>query len=193
MSRTETPLTPAERNDGFTVIELVVVIVLLAVLGALALPRFSNLKDQAVRSNAAAVHGGLRTGVRLANAKWRIDQVNPVQLNGASVDVNADGWPVGGSNAICETTFRSLLQNPPPTRNAAPDFGNMAGMAGDQGRWTATWVAAGGVVPGDAFCAYISPHDHNPLYTIQYFPNAGCTRLLEVDSSVPTVPAPADC
>lgn len=174
-------------------IELVVVIVLLAALGALALPRFTSLQDQAVRANADAVQGGFRTGVRLANAKWRIDQVSPVQLDGASIAVNVDGWPLGGSNADCEATFRSLLQSPPSTRNAAPDFGNMAGMADDQGRWTATWVAAGGVVPGDAFCAYISPHDHNRLYAIQYFPNAGCTRLLEVNSSTPAVPPAANC
>ncbi|MBS3896308.1 type II secretion system protein [Silanimonas sp.] len=48
-----------KNQNGFTLIELVIVIVLLGVLAAIAVPRFVNLQDDALRSqlsaNAAAI------------------------------------------------------------------------------------------------------------------------------------------
>ena len=52
-----------KNQNGFTLIELVMVIVILAILGAVAIPQFVNLQGEAQLANETAVAGGVRAGI----------------------------------------------------------------------------------------------------------------------------------
>jgi len=57
------------RRKGFTLIELVMVIVILGILAAVAIPTFFNLQDDAKRSAVKGALGGLRSGISIWYAK----------------------------------------------------------------------------------------------------------------------------
>ena len=89
------------RSAGFTIIELVVVIILLGVLAAVALPRFIEVSDEAHTAQVEAVAGAFATGVQTARAVWQLNgeggPAENLQVFGAGqegqIDFNASGWP----------------------------------------------------------------------------------------------------
>ena len=92
------------RQKGFTLIELVVVIVILGLLAATALPRFVSLTANAREASVNGVAGGLRSAVALARAQYIVNGSSAavvVAMDGQNVGVNAvTGIPLGTAAGI---------------------------------------------------------------------------------------------
>lgn len=123
-----------QQNRGFTLIELVVVIAILAILAAFALPRFALLSEEAHVSSIKATSGALSAGVALAKAQWltngsTVAVDNVAGFGNGIINVSSRGWAVASTGTYtgeadgsavmtadrCVQVWEELLQSNAPT------------------------------------------------------------------------------
>ncbi len=125
------------KKAGFSLIELVIVIIVVSLLAIVALPKFLKISDEAKKASIEKVAGGFAAAVIAARVQWEAD-ARPV-VNGRNV-VNFDGieffltdssngylrqgYPVavvsldnqsvtGATDRTCVGLMENLLQTPP--------------------------------------------------------------------------------
>ncbi len=124
------------KQSGFSLIELVIVIVILGLLAAAALPRFLDVTDEAKKASIKGIAGGFATAVLSARAQWeaggrpQTDSKNVVDYDGTEFLLTSsdngdyrDGYPIAlysssasettVSAGSCQDLMEELMQNPP--------------------------------------------------------------------------------
>lgn len=134
MSRTN-KATMNSKQGGFTLIELVIVVVLVGLLAVVAIPRFLNVTEDAEDATVEGVAGGFATGVGLVRAQWEIDarpadndaaNKSFVVVEGIRIGLDGDtGYPTGDlandsstqdddiTDDDCRSIFRLIMQSSP--------------------------------------------------------------------------------
>jgi MSHA pilin protein MshA len=85
------------KQNGFTLIELVIVIVILGILSVVAVPKFTNMQDQARLASAQGVKAALQSSANLIYTQAILEGVEksdkPVELKNAPGVFTQYGYP----------------------------------------------------------------------------------------------------
>ncbi len=91
-------------QKGFTLIELVIVIVVLGILAGIAIPKYISIQKDARIASVNGIAGGIRGAVALARAKYLVAQNNlavTVDMDGTAVTCAVGtGIPTGDATGI---------------------------------------------------------------------------------------------
>ncbi|NRB38483.1 MAG: type II secretion system protein [Pseudomonadales bacterium] len=82
-------------QQGFTLIELIMVIVILGILAAFALPRFADLGGQARASTIEGVSAAIRSASAIAHAQWLVEgdsSSTSISIEGTTIAI-INGYP----------------------------------------------------------------------------------------------------
>ena len=99
-------IAPGCRSRGFTLVEVVIVILLLGILASIAIPRFVDLRKDAVLATLKSIKGTLHSTTEIYQpvAAIRGVRTGNLVINGSNVQFHS-GFPEGHWN----NTFRHIL------------------------------------------------------------------------------------
>lgn len=86
----------SRKNSGFTLVEILIVVVILGILAAIVIPQFTNASESAKASSAISTLQAIRSQLELAQT----------QHQGTYPDLATDGWVVltGETNPVADYT-----------------------------------------------------------------------------------------
>ncbi|SYZ72513.1 putative Secreted protein containing Prepilin-type cleavage/methylation [Candidatus Zixiibacteriota bacterium] len=96
-------------HKGFTLIELVIIIVILGILAAVAIPKYKNISSEAKESATRAALGGLRSGITIYYANQ-------------AVTTGTAAWPpIDSIRTVGVVMEQAIPKNPFQSDSSAPD------------------------------------------------------------------------
>lgn len=103
------------------------VILILGILAAVAVPRFLDMNSDALAASRAGVTGGLNSAIQIVHSRWLAQGATGTVTpdGGTPITMNASGYPNIGAGltyanaASCATLVGSLLGGPPPSSAAS--------------------------------------------------------------------------
>jgi len=109
-----------KQQQGFTIIELIVVIVVLGILAATAIPRFANIGTEARIASIRGVEGSMLSAKEIVRAKWyaagSATQATVTSADGTSIAVqttpaNLAGYPTAAGMASALSVSGNITCN----------------------------------------------------------------------------------